>query len=94
MPMPPFIVRCDAPQCQRLAIYKIAARWTDGITAELKTYSLCCADCLAQAYHSAVERHLRCHTTAGETVEHPAVFHYVSATSDQALQPLVGFDPG
>ena len=51
MPMPPYAVLCYRPGCDRPAAYKVAARWSDGVTEELKTYSLCCAECLPCARH-------------------------------------------
>jgi hypothetical protein len=47
MPMPPYPISCYTSDCGRLAQYKIAARWSDGVTQELKTYALTCPECLA-----------------------------------------------
>ena len=33
---------CSAPACDRPAIYKIAATWSDGTSRELKNYGLAC----------------------------------------------------
>ena len=46
MPMPPYPVLCSCPCCGQPAVYKIAARWSDGVTQELKTYALSCEACL------------------------------------------------
>ena len=54
MPMPPYPVLCYAPGCTRPAAFKVAARWSDGVTGELKTYSLACPDCLAKLFAAAV----------------------------------------
>ena len=56
MPMPPYPVLCYTPGCGRPALYKIAARWTDGTIAELKTYGLACEGHSAQAYRDALRR--------------------------------------
>ena len=37
MPMPPYPVLCYRPGCGKPAVYKIAARWSDGVTEELTT---------------------------------------------------------
>ena len=33
---------CSAPACDRPALYKIAATWSDGTSRELKNYGLAC----------------------------------------------------
>ena len=53
MPMPPYPIYCYTQGCKNLASYKIAGRWSDGVQSELKTYSLCCADCLPACFRSA-----------------------------------------
>ena len=50
MPMPPYPVHCYQPGCGQPALYKIAARWSDGVTEELKTYALACAGCLPELF--------------------------------------------
>jgi hypothetical protein len=35
---------CSAPGCERPAVYKIAASWSDGTSWELKHYGLACDD--------------------------------------------------
>ena len=35
---------CSAPGCDRNAIYKVAASWSDGTSWELKNYGLACED--------------------------------------------------
>jgi len=88
MPMPPFVVQCHSSGCPAPAEYKIAARWSDGITTELKTYSLCCRACLAMCYRSAIERSERCRLAAGESLESPGVFEYSRERSDRTLRRL------
>ena len=43
-PFLPYLVCCTG--CGRPAGFKVAARWSDGATAELKTYALGCEGCL------------------------------------------------
>ena len=58
--MPPYEVVCTRPGCRRPALYKIAARWSDGTTEELKTYGLTCAECLAEWYGRSREKQAAC----------------------------------
>lgn len=62
-------MNCD---CGEAATHKVAARWSDGVTVELKTYGLCCAACLPGALQSAAARWVGCRLTHGETLGPPA----------------------
>ena len=83
--MPPYPVRCYAPGCAREAQYKIAARWSDGVTRELKTYFLACADCLPGLYRSAAAKKSACRLAAGETLGDPEVFDVRRGARDREL---------
>ena len=72
MPMPPYSVRCTS--CAALAVVKIAARWSDGTTHELKTYALACAGCAANALAAAERKREACPLAPGETLEVPFAF--------------------
>ena len=74
MPMSPYPVRCYAPGCSELAVYKVAARWSDGNTHELKTYSLACPACLSGLFAAAVVKRAACRLAPGETLEEPGVY--------------------
>src|SRR5438270_6457760 len=74
MPMPPYPVLCSRPGCGRPAVYKIAARWSDGLTQELKTYALSCPACLPASFHASRAKQAACRLTPGETLEAPRVF--------------------
>ena len=39
MPMPPYPIYCYRKGCGKPAEFKIAGRWSDGATNELKTYA-------------------------------------------------------
>ena len=84
--MPSYEVRCTRPGCSRPAVYKIAARWSDGTTEELKTYALCCAECLPEAYHASREKQQACRTARGETLEAPGIYLLARGRRDQALE--------
>ena len=72
MPLLPYRVGCSG--CATVAAYKVAARWSDGATAELKTYALSCRDCLPVLLARARVRWAACRRADGETLELPAVY--------------------
>jgi hypothetical protein len=73
MPMPPYPLVCIS-NCGRPAIYKIAARWSDGVTQELKTYALCCAECLPEWFKRSREKQADCRLAAGESLDKPGIY--------------------
>jgi hypothetical protein len=85
MPMPPYPVLCYTRDCGRPALYKIAARWTDGVTAELKTYALCCAECLPEWFRRSRQKQKECRLTTGESLDAPNIFHLAHGQRDQQL---------
>ncbi|VTT98261.1 Uncharacterized protein OS=Singulisphaera acidiphila (strain ATCC BAA-1392 / DSM 18658 / VKM B-2454 / MOB10) GN=Sinac_6708 PE=4 SV=1 [Gemmataceae bacterium] len=86
MAMPPYTVMCYRPGCPNPAAYKIAARWTDGLTQELKTYSLCCDGCLPALYRSAVAKRAACRLAPGEKLEEPGVYDLTRGNRDKQLK--------
>jgi hypothetical protein len=86
MPMPRYPVMCYAPGCAREAVYKVAARWSDGITEELKTYHLSCAECLPTLYQDAKRKRNRCRLAIGESLELPGIYRLDRGARDQGLQ--------
>src|SRR4051795_1988153 len=83
--MPPYPVLCYHSPCGRPAVYKIAARWSDGVTEELKTYALSCADCLADWFRSR-EKQKACRLAPGEILEPPGIYLLASGQRDRQLQ--------
>lgn len=83
--MPPYLVRCSTRGCAEAAVYKIAARWSDGLTEELKTYSLCCAACVAVAFRQSREKQAAYRLVAGETLEPPGVYRLERGRRDSQL---------
>lgn len=79
-------VLCTRQGCARPAVYKIAARWSDGVTQELKTYALVCAECLAEAYRVSCGKNTACRLARGETLEKPGVYNLSRGQRDQQLQ--------
>jgi hypothetical protein len=86
MPMPSYPLFCYRRGCGRLAVYKIAARWSDGVTQELKTYGLSCADCVAQQFALSRVKQAACRTAPGETLEAPGIYELAPGRRDQQLR--------
>jgi hypothetical protein len=86
--MPPFPIYCYRKGCGNLAVYKIAARWSDGVTEELKTYALSCQDCLADWFRRSLEKQKACRLAARETLESPGVYLLQHGHRDRQLQRL------
>src|SRR5262249_22219097 len=89
MPMPPYPLYCYRRGCGRLAVYKIAARWSDGKTEELKTYALSCADCLPEWFRRSREKQAACRLAPGEILETPGIYSLERGQRDRQLQRCV-----
>jgi len=83
--MPPYHVCCHTPGCGRPAAYKIAARWSDGVTDELKTYALSCEECLAEGFRASRAKQAACRLAPGETLEPPGIYELSRGQRDQQL---------
>lgn len=79
-------ISCTHKNCTRPAVYKIAARWSDGTTEELKTYALCCTECLAESFRLSGEKQKTCRTARGETLESPGIYLLAQGKRDRILQ--------
>ena len=66
------LVGCSG--CDAVARYKVASRWSDGATAELKTYALGCQPCLPVLLARARCAWAACRRAEGETLDLPAVY--------------------
>jgi len=86
--MPSYPIYCYTKGCKNLASYKIAARWSDGVRSELKTYSLCCVDCLHESFRKSRDKQKSCRLAQGETLEPPGVYQLQHGQRDQKLQRL------
>lgn len=89
MPMPPYPPLCYTPHCGQPADYKIAARWSDGVTEELKTYSLCCERCLPETYQQSCAKQRACRLAPGEILEAPGIYRLQRGLADRTLERLV-----
>jgi hypothetical protein len=85
MPIPVYPVICYQPACNQPASYKIAARWSDGVTQELKTYALSCAGCLAEQFERSKGKQRACRLAPGETLEEPGIYELARGQRDQHL---------
>src|SRR5262245_51346381 len=85
MPMSPYPVLCYAAGCSAPAEYKVAARWSDGVTHELKTYALACPACLPVLFAAAVAKRAACRLAPGETLEAPGIYELTRGARDRAL---------
>jgi len=92
MAMSSYPVLCYGPGCRTPAVYKIAARWSDGHTEELKTYALSCPDCLAYWFNHSLTKQAACRLAAGETLEVPGIYHLERGARDRRLQRLVDLE--
>jgi hypothetical protein len=86
MPMPAYPILCYTKGCGQKAVYKIAARWSDGLTGELKTYALSCAGCLPAWFRASRTKQAACRLAPGEVLEPPGVYHLERGQHDQQLR--------
>jgi hypothetical protein len=94
MPMSPYPVACYSPGCRNTALFKVAARWSDGVTHELKTYSLACAGCLPALYASAVAKWAACRLAPGEALDGPGVYELSRGDRDRDLRRRPDLEAG
>jgi hypothetical protein len=85
MPMRPYVVVCTRRGCGEAARYKIAARWSDGVTQELKTYALACEACLAGQFAASRLKQAACRVAPGETLGPPCIFELARGQRDARL---------
>lgn len=88
MSMPSYPLYCYKKGCGKLAVYKIASRWSDGITSELKTYALSCPECLADWFYQSLRKQKAGRLVAGEKLEPPGIFNLARGQRDQQLERL------
>jgi hypothetical protein len=79
-------VLCYATGCRERAAFKIAARWSDGITNELKTYSLACSQCVPALLDQARTKRAACRLAPGETLDEPGVYEIHRGERDRTLK--------
>jgi hypothetical protein len=85
MPMPSYQIYCYTNGCKHPARYKIAAEWSDGVVKELKTYGLCCEECLPAWFRRGRERRQACRLIPNETLDTPGIYLLERGHRDQVL---------
>jgi hypothetical protein len=85
MPLGTYPVFCYRPGCHELARFKIAARWSDGVTQELKTYALSCAECLGEQFARSKVKQAACRLAPGETLEAPGIWELARGQRDHQI---------
>jgi hypothetical protein len=88
MPLKNYLIRCYRKNCPHEAVYKIASRWSDGVTRELKTYFLCCDECLPECFREARRKQVVCRLAPDETLEPPGIYLIQRGAHDYELQRL------
>jgi hypothetical protein len=85
-------VTCTHPDCRESAAYKIAARWSDGVFTELKTYGFACSEHIGPVFRESAQRWTEYTTTSGESIEELAIYRYEPGKRDRLLQRLWGLE--
>ena len=85
-------VLCSRAGCGQPAVYKLAARWSDGEFSELKTYGHACEDCLRPVFKEAEQRWLDHPTAPSETIEELGIYRFEQGKRDRDLQRLWGLE--
>ncbi len=71
-----YTIQCTEENCGNLAQFKVASRWSDGITEELKTYALVCSTCLSVGFWRSMARYKACRLSPGEELDEPGIYHF------------------
>ena len=82
------IIVCGIPGCGQPAIYKVAAPWSGGRFAELKTYGFACDAHLGVTFRSAEERRSRYRAAADEALGAIAIYRCEPGRPGWQLQRL------
>ena len=85
-------VPCGAPECEKLATHKIAAPWSYGKFAELKSYGLACEDHVGTAFREGRKRwglHL---VSPEETVGDVGIYRFEPGKHDRQMERLVDLE--
>jgi hypothetical protein len=86
------IIPCSQPDCRAPAAYKIAARWSDGNLAELKTYGFACSEHLGVIFRDSERRRSNYAPSPGESIEELAIYRHEPGKRDRFLQRLWGLE--
>jgi hypothetical protein len=89
MPLADYLIQCHSKGCTNQAAYKIASRWSDGLTGELKTYSLCCESCLPAEFRASRLKQAAYRLAPGESLEPPGIYRLTRGQRDRELERLL-----
>ena len=90
--MSKIVVHCSHEDCREPAAYKIAARWSDGRVAELKTYGFACSDHVGAGFSRFRAAPAGIRPAPGESIEEIAIYRYEPGKRDRFLQRLWGLE--
>jgi hypothetical protein len=76
---------CTRTDCNRPAVYKIAAAWSDGTSKELKTYGLACESHRDELLAEARSKQRTLRLAEGETVGPIGVYQLLPGVRDAEL---------
>jgi hypothetical protein len=90
--MAAYPILCYTRVCTADATVKIAAVWSDGLTQELKTYSLCCPNCVTLQFQQAIRRQAACRLEKGESLSVPRIYELSRGVSGASLPRRVDLE--
>ncbi len=76
---------CSAADCEAIALYKVAAAWSDGTRRELKNYGLACEAHRDAVLTDARDRRDRLSLAEGEVVAQVQLWRLVPGARDLEL---------
>ena len=79
---------CSAPGCERPAVFKVAAVWSDGTTRELKTYGMSCEAHRDLVLDSARARQKGLRLIESESIEPVGLYQLLPGLRDSELTRL------
>ena len=85
-------IPCSHSDCRAQASYKIAARWSDGHLAELKTYGFACSEHIGAVFRDSEQRRSNHIPAPGESIEELAIYRHEAGKRDRFLQRLWGLE--
>ncbi len=87
MDSPPFTYQpvCSVPGCERPAIFKVAAVWSDGTSRELKHYGLACEAHRDEQLARAQASRRKLKLAEGETVGEVGLYQLLPGVRDAEL---------
>ena len=76
---------CSSPGCDRPALFKVAAPWSDGTSRELKTFALACEAHRDELLDAARDRQPGLRLAEGESVGAVGLYQLLPGVRDAEL---------